>query len=152
MSNKTILFIDDETWRTDAYADELRFDGHAVVCLMGVDAAWEFFEAHLNDIQAAVIDVMLPSGHRYAFRNDLDGGFKTGLVLFKDMRSLRPNLPVIFLTNMRYESLEEDVEGITLLRVVRKRDFLPDALPGVLDELLEESKALAHSDEISGDR
>lgn len=131
-----IMFVDDEAWRNEAYVLELKYAGYQVEYVREADAAWQCFEQNQEDIQAVVLDILMAPGKRYGDRTEAYGGLRTGVLLFRDMRANRPDLPAVFLTNLRYDQMAEDLASERNVLFLRKLDYLPSALPERLDALL----------------
>jgi CheY-like chemotaxis protein len=83
----TIYFVDEDSYKYDAWLEELRFRGYEVVEFTNADDAF----AHLvvaNDVELAIIDVMLsaaPQGSDRFTRERTDDYLETGLALLNDL-------------------------------------------------------------------
>lgn len=131
-----ILMVEDELWRNDSYVAELQYTGYTVLCESGVDAAWQRFTEEQDQIEAVILDIMMAPGKRYVNDIGAQGGLRTGLLLFRDMRALHPCLPVIFLTNVRFDLIAAELQDEPKVLVLRKLDYLPHTVPEQLQALL----------------
>lgn len=119
-----ILFVDDERRVMDSYSLELALCGYDVRFETKVDVAINFFEAHLNQIDLLVLDIMMPTGESFKNSNTT-GGLRTGLPFYKRVRQRTPQLPVVILTNVTDEGIEEFFKKEKHCWFLRKVDFLP---------------------------
>lgn len=131
-----ILMVEDERWRNDSYLAELQYAGYEVHYESDADAAWTYFAAQQGRIEAVILDIMMAPGKRYLGDAGAQGGLRTGLLLFRDMRALRPALPVIILTNVRFDLIADELQGEPNVLILRKLDYLPHTVPEQLQALL----------------
>lgn len=99
LTEKTILFIDDEERWTDAYVDELRTCGHNVVLKTNVGDALKFFEENCNQIVLLILDIMMSPGSEFT-DIETQNGLRTGVRLYEKIREKRQKLYIIILTNV----------------------------------------------------
>lgn len=119
-----ILFVDDERRVMDSYSLELAICGYDVRFETKVDVAIKFFEAHLSEVELLVLDIMMPTGE--SFKNSSTArGLRTGLPFYKRVRQHAPQLPVVILTNVTDEGIEEYFKKEKHCWFLRKVDFLP---------------------------
>ncbi len=50
-------------------------------------------------LKAIILDIMMLPGKKYG-SEDTNNGLKTGTLLYKDLRAIYPDIPIIFLTNV----------------------------------------------------
>lgn len=136
-----ILMVDDEQWRNDSYLAELRLWGYQVHYERDVDEAWRWFEEHQGEIEAVILDIMMSPGKRYIADERTRGGLITGVLLYRDMRKVLPVLPVIFLTNVRFDLVADELQTERNVLILRKLDYLPHTVPEQLDLLLTRNRA-----------
>ncbi len=133
-----ILFIDDETRRMQPYVRELEDNNHEVVFQDDADRALFIIQDDTIHLDLAVLDISMPPGKSVAFE-DTREGFRTGLFLYERLRSVRPYLKVIFLTNVSDRRVAERfaMEDPTLCRFVRKPEALPSEFSRMVEEFLQ---------------
>lgn len=133
-----ILFIDDERRRMEPYVIELQLNGHEVVFHDEVDRALYTIQDNTVHFDLVVLDISMPPGESFAHEETREG-FRSGLVLYERLRNVRPNLKVIFLTNVSDRRVAERfaMEDPTLCRFVRKPDILPFAFSRLVEEFFQ---------------
>ncbi|HEY6190450.1 MAG TPA: response regulator [Pyrinomonadaceae bacterium] len=133
----TILFVDDEPRHTDVYVQVLRELGHTVEYLQSVDTALEFFKENMERINLLVLDIMMPPGK--AFKDtDTEVGLKTGVCFFEVVRGLKPDLPVIVLTNVSDKRVAQKFMEKDNCWFLRKIDHDPYELAQWIKNLISE--------------
>lgn len=100
-----ILFIDDEERIMDSYKLELEMVGYAVVLENDVNAALRTFQAKLGEISLVILDIMMPPGK--LSETETDGGLRTGLQLYREIREKSPDLPIMIFTNVSDKGVEK---------------------------------------------
>jgi CheY-like chemotaxis protein len=135
-----ILFIDDERQRMEPYVWELEDCNHEVVFQDNVDTALETLHDPNESFDMVVLDISMPPGTEYNFEETV-GGIRTGILLYAKIRSLRPDLKVVALTNVPYQRLAKHFEGedTRLYRFVRKQEKLPIEFAKLVGEFLSET-------------
>jgi CheY-like chemotaxis protein len=120
-----LLFIDDDRRRMTKYVDELIENGYEVVFEDNVDLALATLRSH-KDVDLVVLDISMPPGAEYKFE-DTVGGTRTGLALYDTIRTERPELRIVALTNVPDPRVAEHFarDNASLWRLVRKPDVLP---------------------------
>ena len=119
-----ILFVDDERRHTSDFVRELEESGYQISFQSNVDLALQFLEESENDIELMILDIMMPPGKR--FRDvDTDEGLRTGVYLYERAREIRPELPVIILTNVSDEELEVQFRREANCWYFQKKHYLP---------------------------
>ena len=83
----TVLMIDDDEWPTKFYETALERRNFKVERCTDPDAGYEFAKENNENLKAIVLDMMMPPGERYR-DHDTDDGLKTGLLLYRDLKSL----------------------------------------------------------------
>jgi len=135
-----ILFIDDEARLMDSHRQHLVFklDEHQkeLKYFSEVDPAMEFFDAYKDELELAILDVMMPPGH--SFDKDSNHGLKTGYLIYRKFRAASPFLPMLFYTNSADEALANKAREDQHLKYLSKVNY------PLLDDLWTEvRKALA---------
>jgi DNA-binding NtrC family response regulator len=97
---KIVLLIDDDNLPMKFYIKALEESGFTVKRFLGPDDVLDFMEKNAAEIGVVVLDIMMPPGKRYKDENTKEG-LRTGVFLFKDIRRMYPNIPVIVLTNVK---------------------------------------------------
>jgi CheY-like chemotaxis protein len=139
-----IIFIDDEKRRMSSYAEELEFSlDREVHFETDVDAALDFLNTQdPRAIELVILDVMMSPG-KYFQNENTESGLKTGLLLYKKIRSQNKKVPIVIFTNASDAALTKD--DVTLAKTIetdqkclllRKEDFLPDEFSKELSILL----------------
>jgi len=96
--SRRIAIVEDDPDQRENYADALKRHGYEVVTYPNRSAALEGFQSGLPDL--AILDIML--------EDEPDGGFD----LCRDLRSMSPKLPIIFLT-----ARDSDIDTVSGLRL-----------------------------------
>lgn len=132
-----ILFVDDESRYVDSYIQELKSPPHnyEVEYYNEVDTALEFLGSHLDQIELLILDIILPPGS--AFEDvDTESGLRTGVAFFERARAMRPDLPVIILTNVSDEQVREGFISKDKCTYLRKEDYYPFELCAEVEQML----------------
>lgn len=96
--SRTIAIIEDDTDQRENYADALSSQGYDICTFANRKDALAHFRRQLPDL--AILDIML--------EDEMDGGFD----LCRELRSMSPGLPIIFLT-----ARDSDVDRVSGLRL-----------------------------------
>jgi CheY-like chemotaxis protein len=91
-----VLLIDDEVLASHLYVDALQDHRFEVFYAKTVGSAIRFAEKRVFD--AVVIDVMMPYG-RYFGPRETQGGYRTGIVLAREITNHQPSAAIVGLTN-----------------------------------------------------
>lgn len=136
-----VLFIDDEARYVDSYVQELKLLGYDVQfqdCREGVETALEFFEENAHEVELLILDIIMPPG--FAFQDDnTELGLRTGIAFFDQARSVRPDLPVIVLSNVTKEQVGDRFASEENFLYVGKDDCYPFELSARIDRMLNSS-------------
>jgi len=116
--------IDDEQRETNSYVDELRFSGYQVQFERDTDRAIQYLKDHLAEIELLILDIMMPPG-RVLANADTRNGLRTGVHLLALIREMTETLPVLVLTNVSDQGVEEKLSRMAHCRFLRKEDFYP---------------------------
>lgn len=130
-----IIFLDDEERRISPYVEVCQFAGFDVELIDDVDEAWQRLLGS-EPVDALLLDVMMPPGSLYSQRPETLQGIRTGLLLYNEVRRIRPTLPIVVLTQSKDREIDAALRGDRWAVVARKQDLLPDELPNLLSELL----------------
>jgi len=132
---KHVLMIDDDNQPMKYYVDYLRRRSLKVTMIENPDEALNFLKMQHDEVSAIILDIMLPPGS-YGHKAT-SAGLRTGIVLYNDLQTLYPDIPVIVLTSVRNpKTLEAFKEG-PLLRLARKRDYPPRELSDLVVRMME---------------
>lgn len=131
-----ILFVDDEERRMETYVDEFKEQNFEVVFMSDIDAAVDFFDKNPNAIDLAILDVMMPIGNKIN-EKDAEFGMRTGIFLHRRIRGKNSSLPIIILTNVSDQELEDRISQISNSYFLQKENYLPYELVDKVRELLE---------------
>lgn len=88
-----ILFIDDDMPKLEAWLHALREAGHSIDAFTGPDDAIMFFDINRDNIDAAIVDIMLPT--QGLGLKETDGGLLTGITLIDLLHKISNNLPIV---------------------------------------------------------
>lgn|ERR1051325_1210550 len=120
-----VLFIDDDRRRMSKYVRELEDNGYEVIFEDNVNDALTTLRSQ-KDLDLVILDISMPPGTEYKFE-DTVGGTRTGLAVYDTIRSERPELRIVALTNVSDSRVTDhfgrDSRGLGQL--VRKPDVLP---------------------------
>lgn len=139
MRSIRILFVDDESRRMTPMIEELKDEGHEVVFEASVDRALALLRDHTQPFDLAVLDIFIPPGQSFK-TVDTEGGTRTGLLFYDELRRLRPTLKVVVLTNVGDRQVAERfaAEDQNLCRFIRKPEVLPFQFVTELDRFFED--------------
>jgi CheY-like chemotaxis protein len=118
-----LLFIDDDRRRMAKYVAELEDNEYEVIFEDKVDSALSTLRSQ-PDLDLVVLDISIPPGDEYR-REDTVGGTRTGLALYDTIRTERPGLRIVALTNVADQRVAEYFARDPLCQLVRKPDALP---------------------------
>lgn len=81
-----IIFIDDEPDYIEPYTDAFVISGFKVKTIDNVDHAWKEINQNIKELDAVVLDIMMPSGRLFGGK-DTKSGLRTGLHFLDLMKS-----------------------------------------------------------------
>jgi CheY-like chemotaxis protein len=116
-----IVLIDEEAVPMNYYVKALMKSGFEVVQFLDVEQALADVRARRPDL--VILDMMMPPPDAYD-EFDTEEGIMTGLFLFRDLRNLYPDLPIVVLTNLSDPSKLSQLSGDPLL-VMQKNEATP---------------------------
>lgn len=90
-----VLWADDEVYQTNLLADVLRCEGVDVVGAKDATAAKRMLTTQAGEFSLVIVDVMMPPGEEFENLTAVQGGYRSGLLLARWIRSTYPTLPVI---------------------------------------------------------
>src|ERR1041385_5181227 len=135
-----ILFVGDELRGTDSYVQELNFSGHEVKVAKDVDLAMTILLEAPSSVELLILDVMMPPGR--AFRNARTlFGLRTGVFFFDEIRSLRPDLPILVFTNVTEHAVRARFQGLEACWFMEKWRYLPIDFAREVKRILFETRA-----------
>jgi len=137
-----ILFIDDDAGRVENDVYELRSCGFEVHLEQSVENAFRFFDDNCNELVAVISDIMMPHGETVTSEESVDG-LRTGLVVFRRVRSRCPDLPFIFFTNVTTvdDALRKHIESNERSCLyLEKRHYLSNEFAGRVKEFLTDER------------
>lgn len=125
---ETILIADDEPQVHNVYMRVLRAAGYTLLSARDGREAWEMFQAHQDEIDLLLLDVMMPH--------------MSGREVHRRIQDVRPRLPVIFSSGYDPETAHvrfaEDA-GLPFLQ----KPFDPDRLLRAVRQVLDEEACVA---------
>ena len=119
-----ILFVDDEGRYVDVYVAELKDSGYTVELKTDVDSALKFFREHHKDISLLILDIVMPAGQEFQ-EVDTEYGLRTGVLFYEKIKEINSTLPVIILTNLNKEDLDEKFFEEEKCLILQKADIFP---------------------------
>jgi len=128
-----IVFLDDEKGFVESYVDELEFQGHHIRHVTKVDDAMDLLKKSIEDIELLILDIMMPPGQTFRDVNTI-AGLETGIHVYKSIRSLSPDLPIIVFTNMHDHAAVFEEDQAT--RFLKKQDYFPHELADEVDSFM----------------
>ena len=128
----TVLVADDETALLDLATRVLRRQGHRVLPATSGEEAIRVFESSLEPIHVVILDLCLP---------DVDG-----VTVLRRLRTLRPNLGVVFASGHEKDELPEDLrtdDRVSFLQKPFRGRDLVEAVSSLLDGTRSDSSSLS---------
>ncbi len=117
-----IFVLDDEMHTIEGIVLQLGIEGHSIVFESLVEDAASWLSNLQNACDVLVLDIMMISEPTFQMDVTKDG-LRTGVEFFKFVRSLRPCLPVVVLTNSAESEVEEFFSKQHACRYFQKEDF-----------------------------
>jgi CheY-like chemotaxis protein len=121
-----ILFVDDEVAIAELTAHLLAKYGYQVSTHTSALEALEVFRAAPNRFDLVISDYTMPK--------------MTGIELLRQIRNLRPGIPVLLTTGYADETVLSHMAGVNPPRILRK-PFSPSGLARLVQELLSQAKS-----------
>jgi PAS domain S-box-containing protein len=116
---EAVLVVDDDAAVRRMTGDRLLALGYAPIMVSGADAALAVLSGG-QDVDLVFTDMMMPDG-------------RTGLELARELRRIRPDLPVLMTTGYAGEMLDvERVDGLPLIRKPYRQEELSNAIRAAL--------------------
>lgn len=137
-----ILFLDDERMFIESYVEALEEAGYAVRLERNIARALEFFEAHTEDVDLVILDIMFPilgDVPKGIDETKIKGGLRAGEEVLRIMNGISGGraVPKVILTNVqsddffgRYRSSPE------VRKCLRKRETLPSDLVKIVAAII----------------
>ena len=132
----TILLIDDEKLPMNYYIRAFKLRNFDVKQFYDPDSAMEYIQQKKPQIKAIILDIMMLPGKKYT-NEDTDNGLRTGVLLYKDLRTYYPDTPLIFLTNVSRPYIPAlPNETISTFDIVQKIDYPPFELVARIEKMI----------------
>lgn len=126
-----LLIVDEEYSRAMAYSDVLKSLGYDVKLTFDVDSFVSVFKDNLYEIDAVILDIMMPSGELFTLEQT-EQGILTGVKLYEYIRSeLKWNGPIIIYTALNRPDLLNSLDKRPMTSVVHK----PNSVAKVVEKL-----------------
>lgn len=116
----TILVVDDDKAVCDLTASMLEIKGYRVFRAASGEDALKVFHQYANTIQLVVADIVMPR--------------MSGPQLAQQLRNLRPNLPVLFMSGLIPYANSQEVLGRWFLRKPYTAQMLSEKVQQVMAE------------------
>jgi CheY-like chemotaxis protein len=127
LPDQAVLLIDDQASIASYYARVLSLKGFtAIICGSPQSALAKIKQSSRKPV-AIVLDIMMPPGQTYGAR-ETDDGLKTGVLLYRDLRPLCPDVPFFVLTNIGDKDILDNFKNEDNVEVLNKLDWTPRAL------------------------
>lgn len=123
MKTKHILLIDDEEMPANYYVQAFEMEGVKVSRAKSTDEALDLAQKD-GPFDMIIIDIMMPPGERLA-NLDTQDGLTSGIALYEMLAAICPNVPAIFLSNVRNQNILDQAARETKLTVLSKFDYHP---------------------------
>src|SRR5687767_11466018 len=91
----TILWVDDDVFHTSLLADVLRCEGFDILVAQDATSAKHLLISRAAEVALAIVDVMMPPGPDFETLGAVQGGYRSGLLLARWIRSTYPGIPVV---------------------------------------------------------
>ncbi|MDQ3800433.1 MAG: nucleotide-binding protein [Acidobacteriota bacterium] len=124
-----ILFIDDDPFNSSYYVLMLQAAGFRVEYVKSVDEAIE--AATERSFAAVVVDIMMPFEPSYESL-ETSGGFRTGVVLAREIEELQPTAAIVALTNSEDPLVQSWFSTSPAFDYFYKGDTSPEDFPNIL--------------------
>ncbi len=129
-----ILFVDDDAYYVHSYLEELRDSGFAPLYEAKVSGAMRLLEDRSFAVSLIVTDIMMASGG--VFRDDTMFDLRTGFAFYDWIRQRAPQLPIIVLTNVPSDDVDNKFAADANCKVLRKFQCMPFQLVEHVREML----------------
>ena len=133
---RSVLLIDEDEYPLIFYKQQLVEEGFNVIQCFSVDCALQAVANTNPDI--IILDCMMPAGDQYR-DEDTQEGLRTGVLLYRDLRKICPDTPIIVLTNVAEQETLEQFQGDPLVRIKAKLDCPPAELAEEIRVMLDDS-------------
>ncbi len=147
---KLVLLVDDDKLLMQLYVGALERKGYKVKHCFEPDSALAFVKENGRQIDAIILDVMMPPRKPYE-NEDTNGGLKTGIFLLRDLRKYCPNVPVVVLTNIRDPETLDELGKDPEVEVVRKFNCPPFELVDLITQKILNAKRPRRDEETCHD-
>lgn len=128
-----ILFIDDEPEKITGYTQAFELSGFEVVLLSSIDDAYATLEDIPNEVEAIILDVMMPSGIGLD-PVDTKDGLETGIRFLEWLKKFHEVIPIVILTNTINANKKFNITHKNCI-VYEKKDIGPWALLDKMSEI-----------------
>ena len=128
-----ILFIDDEP--QEVYVDELTLAGHNVAFRQYVEEGMAHFDAHAEELDVLIVDIMMPPRSMFEGVNT-DLGLRTGIRFLERIRE-KSDIPVVLLTHVARSRIARDLEANPRCKYLNKEDTLPGELSDLITRFIQ---------------
>ena len=136
----TVLVVDDDELPMMFYREALKRQGYDVHQCRDPDSTLEFARQKAPAIAAIVLDIMMDPGVVYSNQNT-NQGLRTGVLLYRDLRQVCPDVPVVVLTNVVDTETLREFEGQQAVRVIQKIDCPPLEFASLLSSMISDTHA-----------
>ncbi len=124
-----ILFVDDEPRIMDSYKFHLEFNlqaiGKELHFFSKVDEAMGFYKNNFSELELIILDVMMPGGETFDFK-ETNGGIRTGFLFYKKIREDLPKIPIFIFTNSIEEEIKSEIEKDPHAELMQKINYSLD--------------------------
>jgi len=133
-----ILFVDDNLGGMKFHVMHLsRIPGVEVTPVDDLDRALTMFEKDPASWTGVIIDLMMPKGSIVPEQADVQ---ESGRYLLEGLRSLRPNVPAVILTNVETHPVLLVLETQVPIKIMNKKDRLAAEFARIVVEFFRECK------------
>lgn len=128
-----IIFVDDEPEKITGYTQAFELSGFKVNLISSIDDAYAILEDTPKEVDAIILDVMMPSGIGLE-PSDTKDGLETGIRFLEWLKKFHEGIPVIVLTNTINAKKKFNITHKNCL-IYEKKEIGPWALLDKMSEI-----------------
>ncbi len=127
-----ILYLEDEESLVRFLPPVLKEKGFEIASTMSIEIALEFFAQ--NDFDAVLLDIMMSPADNMD-QEKLDYGRETGIEVARQMKKIKPKVPIIAFTVITDPALLEKIRDAGITKVLNKPAEI-DQIVYVLEQII----------------
>lgn len=120
-----ILIVDDDGYQVSYIKEILEIEGNECIATRNVDDAFDAFNRLKTSIDFVILDLMMKNGEKIA----PEVGLENGEVLYKYMKNVLPDLPVVIITAKSFDeiNIKTDNKTAILIKPIMDTDKILEA-------------------------